>query len=64
MKIPCNLVSMDERGFEQLRDSVVIAARGLSDEQILELSDNLHTVLRRRKHREWSEAKQGTAGFA
>jgi hypothetical protein len=49
--------------FEAFRDTLVIIARRLSEEQMLELSDNFHTLLRRRSLKNWNEAKQGTAGF-
>jgi hypothetical protein len=49
--------------FEAFRDTLVIIARRLSEEQMLELSDNFHTLLRRRSIKNWNEAKQGTAGF-
>ena len=49
--------------FEAFRDTMVIVARRLSDEQVLELSDNLHHLLRRRSVRDWNEARKDTAGF-
>ena len=49
--------------FEQLRDAMAITSRRMSKEQILQLSDDLHTLLRRRGEHNWRKAKQGTAGF-
>jgi hypothetical protein len=55
---------LDEAAYERLRDSLFIAARRLSETQLLDLADGLHLTLRRRHPRDWEEARRGTSGFA
>ena len=55
---------LDQATYEQLRDSVFIAARKLSETQLLDLADGLHITIRRRNPRSWEEARRGTSGFA
>jgi hypothetical protein len=53
------------RQFEMLRDCIIVLARSMSDDQILELADDLHTVRRRRvRSGDWGTRKQEVAGFA
>lgn len=54
---------LDQGAYEQLRDRIVIAARGLSKGQMLDLTDALHVLIRHRGPRSWDEARAGTAGF-
>ena len=51
--------------FEALRDTLAIAARRMSKEQIHELADHLFAALRRKADaRSWPRARDGgTAGF-
>lgn len=55
---------LDQAAYEQLRDSVFIAARRLSETQLLELADGLHVTIRRRHPKSWQHARHGTSGFA
>jgi len=50
--------------FEFLRDIVIVAARRMSGEQILEIADDLHTVLRRRASTTWESRRHELSGFA
>ena len=54
---------LDQAAYEQLRDSVFIAARRLSETQLLELADGLHLTIRRRNPKSWRHARHGTSGL-
>jgi hypothetical protein len=49
--------------FEVIRDFMMIMSRRMSRQQVLEVSADLHLLLRRRESRSWDEAREGTAGF-
>jgi hypothetical protein len=51
--------------FEMLRDSVAIAARSMTKEQVFEIADHLFAALKRRKEAAcWHRAREGgTQGF-
>jgi hypothetical protein len=57
------LKPLSESQFEVLRDFVMIMSRRMSKQQVLEVSDDLHLLLRRRENRSWDEARAGTVGF-
>jgi hypothetical protein len=54
---------LDQAAYERFRDSVLIAARGLSETQLLDLADGLHVTIRHRNPKTWEEARSGTSGF-
>jgi hypothetical protein len=56
---------LDPADFEMLRDSVGIAARRMTKEQVFEIADHLFAVLKRRKETvSWDNAREGgTDGF-
>jgi hypothetical protein len=54
---------LSQTQFEVVRDFLVIMSRRMTKEQVLELTDDLHMLLRRRETRTWDEARQGTSGF-
>jgi hypothetical protein len=49
--------------FEVIRDFMMIMSRRMSRQQVLEVSADLHLLLRRRESRSWDEAREGPAGF-
>jgi hypothetical protein len=57
------LKPLTESQFEVVRDFVMIMSRRMSKEQVLEISDDLHLLLRRRQGQGWDDARQQTAGF-
>ena len=57
------LKPLTESQFEVLRDFVMIMSRRMSKQQVLEVSDDLHLLLRRRESRDWDQARQEIAGF-
>ncbi|HEY1751495.1 MAG TPA: hypothetical protein VGG29_09535 [Caulobacteraceae bacterium] len=60
---PLPLSQLSQSQFEVIRDFLVVMSRRMTKAQMLEISDDLHLVLRRRETRSWDEARQGTAGF-
>ena len=57
------LKPLTESQFEVIRDFMMIMSRRMSKQQVLEVSDDLHLLLRRRESRDWDQARAGTAGF-
>lgn len=60
---PLPAAKLSQSQFEVIRDFLVVMSRRMSKEQVLELSDDLHLLLRRREARTWDEARGGTSGF-
>jgi|HubBroStandDraft_1064217.scaffolds.fasta_scaffold13452_2 hypothetical protein len=54
---------LSQSQFEVIRDFLVVMSRRMTKEQVLELSDDLHLLMRRREPRNWEEARHGTSGF-
>jgi hypothetical protein len=57
-------VGSDPARYERLRDGLIIATQNLSDTQILELCDDLHSTVRRRRRLSWQQGRSGASGFA
>jgi len=57
------LKPLTQSQFEVIRDFVMIMSRRMSRQQVLEVSDDLHLLLRRRESLSWNEAREGTVGF-
>ena len=60
---PLSQGKLSQTQFEVIRDFLVVMSRRMTKEQVLELSDDLHLLLRRRETLSWDEARKGTAGF-
>ena len=54
---------LSQSQFEVIRDFLVVMSRRMTKAQVLELSDDLHLLMRRREPRTWEEARHGTSGF-
>jgi hypothetical protein len=57
------LKPLSESQFEVIRDFVMIMSRRMSRPQVLEITSDLHLLLRRREHKGWDAAREGAAGF-
>jgi hypothetical protein len=64
MSSASDTVEFDPTHYERLRDGLIIATQNLSDSQIFELCDELHTTVRRRRRLSWQQGRSGASGFA
>jgi hypothetical protein len=64
MSSSSDTLEFDPSHYERLRDGLISATQNLSDTQIFELCDDLHTTVRRRRRLSWQQARSGATGFA